>query len=93
MDDPIEEVISHSDDLNPNVSKEQLREETDELRAKIQITAQYHFYLTVYRLIKNNYVKLGDLAVASGYSRQRLLEIYDAFEKKIKEDGGTPTEE
>ena len=66
-----------SSDLN-----NKLQEDIQKITNYLQRIANYRYHLLIYKLVKKGSVKIIDLAEASGYTRNNIYRIVDAFDSK-----------
>ena len=55
------------------------------IQTKIFELSFYQYRLLITKLIKKGYVRMVDIANATGYSRERIYQIIDEFERKESE--------
>lgn len=52
------------------------------LYGRIAHLVNYKYHLIIYRLVKKNYVDIKNLEDATGYSKQRIYQIVNTFERR-----------
>lgn len=77
--EPIDFVI---DNLDPKVVNQEVWNRLNEIVSYTHRLLNYRYHLLLWRLIKSGSVSLADLIKATGYPKQRLYKIVDAFDKK-----------
>lgn len=62
------------------------------LYSRISHLINYKYHLIIYRLVKKDYVDIKNLEDATGYSKQRIYQIVNEFERREVERTNTPHE-
>ncbi len=74
-----------------NVTQE-IWKSLNQIYSKVSHLVNYKYHLIIYRLVKKGYVKIKDLEDATGYSKQRIYQIVNEFERREVERVGANEE-
>lgn len=90
MDSNVEEPVIDfvTEETDPKIVNQEIREQLNQTTSLMQRYFNYRYNLLIYSLIKNNFVTVGDLEKATGFTRQWIYKIIDAFDKKLQEKNG-----
>ena len=78
-DDPRKYFLDGIDE--ENVTQE-IWKSLNTLYSRISHLLNYKYHLLIYRLAKKDNIKMGDIEDATGYTRQRIHQIINAFEER-----------
>lgn len=78
----MDDQITFPEGVDAENVKQEISKSLNTLYSYLTKLVSYRYYLLIYRLIKRGHVSMDLLAEDTGYSRQRLYEIVDTFEKK-----------
>lgn len=82
----MDEQIAFPEGVNAENVKQEVSKTLNNLYSYLTKLVSYRYYLLIYRLLKRGHTSMDNLVKDTGYSRQRLYEIVDTFEKKEGEE-------
>mgnify|MGYP001598302600 CR=1 FL=1 len=84
-----EQVVDFvTDETDPKIVNQEIRDQLNQVTSLTQRYFNYRYNLLIYILVKNNFATTNNLEKATGFTRQWIYQIIDAFDKKLEEKNG-----